>query len=661
MDTSWPSTADGSPDSIRPMTFGRLGVAAGHALDWLVLLGVLGLIANTAFQGLVFLPEAGFPTRVPLAAFERMTALIGACALIRWLLLGARVLPGALLGGLSVITALGLLAVATTTDLFGTRDAVLFLASAVVVALAVMIAATDGLKTRAFLAGLVLVSLGESIIGLGQYAGGVATPVYWLSRAFAGAIRTRIHGTLGNPNVLASFLLIGIGATALLAVDLTGRKRLFLLAAVCVEVAALALTYSRGGYAGLGAFAILGAALLWPVRRRAWPTLLTIAAITVVAALALPSVGLRAGSVTLDEGDTAQSRLFIWRTAIRMWDAHRLWGTGLGSFNAAYSPYRPPGVMTTYAALRVPGSAHNDYLQLIAEIGLAGAGLIVFAVAWGVWRAARRYRTGSDTDRIWLGAWAASIGGIGVVSLANSTISVIPSAIMIAALTAAVAAHESLDHPRLRFHKRLLSLPLAAALIGIPPLLSPLVQSSAYREEAVHDVRAGRYADAVDAFRRAAAVDPLNGDVLPYFGDLLADLYLRRIDTSMGPWQAARAEAAMLYDQAQRVSPWDGYPRAALGRLRRAEGRYADAVAAFRDAIALDPYSPRYRLWLGETFAEMGDRRWAAEQLREAVRLYPIEMLVIERHEGHSAWYGRDQADLAQAHRLLSRVGAMPP
>lgn len=643
------------------MTVRRLRAAAGHVLDWLVLLGVLGLIANTAFQGLVFLPETGFPSRVPLAAFERMTALVGAGALVRWLVLGGRVLPGALLWGLSAVTALGVLALATSTDLYGTRDAVLFLASVVVVALTVMIAATDGVKTRVFLVGLLLVSLGESIIGLAQYAGGVATPVYWLSRAFAGAIRTRIHGTLANPNVLAGFLLIGIGATALLAVDLAGRRRLFLLAALCVEIAALALTYSRGGYAGLAAFAILGAALLWPVRRRAWPVWLTIAVIAAAAALALPSVGLRAGSVTLDEGDTAQSRLFIWRTAIRMWETHRLWGTGLGSFNAAYPPFRPLGVMTTYAALRIPGSAHNDYLQVIAETGLAGAGLIVFAMAWGVWRAARRYRAGGDGDRIWLGTWAASIGGVGVVSLANSTITVIPSAVMVAALTAAVAAHVTLEHPPLRFDKRLLSLPLAAALIAIPPLLSPLMQSSAYREEAGRDVRAGRYADAVEAFRRAAAADPLNGDLLPYFGDLMADLYLRRIDTSLGPWQAARAEAAALYEQAERVSPWDGYPRAALGRLRRAEGWYADAVAAFQDAIALDPYSPRYRLWLGETFAEMGDRRWAAEQLREAVRLYPIEMLVIERHEGHSAWYRQDQTDLAQAHRLLSRVGAMAP
>ena len=640
----------------------RIRAAAGQGLDWLVLLGVMALVAHTALQGLVFMPAAGFvQSRLPLVAFERAAMLIGAGALARWMLCGGRVLPGAPLVGLSTVVGLALVSLLTTTYLHATRDWVFFLLSVVVLMLAVLMTSPDTTKARALLVGLAVLSTAEAIIGLGQYAGGVATPAYWLSRAFSGAIRTRVHGSFGNPNVLASFLLIGIGATTLLAVDLMGRKRLLLIAALGPQIAALALTYSRGGYAGLAAFVLSGAALLASVRRRAWPAGLAIGGLVVAAALALPSVGLRAGSVALEEGDTTQSRLFIWRTAIRVWEAHRIWGTGLGTFNAAYSPYRPPGVMTTYAALRVPGSAHNDYLQLIAEIGLVGAGLLLAAIVWGALRVARRYRAGGEGDRIWMGTWAATIVGIGVASLANSTISVIPTVTMVAVFTAAVAAHEAFGPLPLRFHKRLLSLPLAAVLVGLPTLLPPLVQTIAFHQEANREVRAGRYADAVDAFQRAAAADPLNAAILPYMGDLQADLYLRRIDSSAGPWQAARARAAELYRRAAHLNPWDGYPHAALGRLRRAEDRYAEAVEAFREAIALDPYSPRYRLWLGETLARMGNRRGAAEQLRAAVRLYPIEMLVIERHEGRSAWYGQDQADLVEAHRLLSLAGAMAP
>jgi O-antigen ligase len=500
----------------------------------------------------------------------------------------------------------------------------------------------------------------EAIIGLAQYASGAATPAYWLSRAFAGAIRTRIHGTLGNPNALANFLLIGIGVTALLAVDLTGRRRLLAIGTLAVEIAALALTYSRGGYAGLAAFALAFAFLLWPVRRRAWPVLLVTVVVAGCAALALPSVGQRAGSIGLDPEDTTQSRLFIWRTALHLWQAHAVWGTGLGTFNAAYPAYRPPGVLATYAVLRVPGSAHNDYLQLLGEVGVIGTGLVAVALAWGVWRAAGRYRRGGPTDQIWLGTWGATCAAVGATSLVDSTLSVIPNAVMLAVFAAAVAAHESLDHPPLRFWKRLLALPLAAVLGGLPPLLAPLAQAAAFDAQAHRDVKAGRYVEAVDAFQRAAAADPLNGAELPYFGDLMADLYVRRIDTPMGEWRTARARAADLYARASRLSPWDGYPHAALGRLRFAEGRYPEAAAAFREAIALDPYSPRYRFWLGATLVSAGDARGAVEHLRDAVRLYPIELLVIERHEGRSAWYAQDHADLDEARRLLGRLGDAP-
>jgi len=247
-----------------------------------------------------------------------------------------------------------------------------------------------------------------------------------------------------------------------------------------------------------------------------------------------------------------------------------------------------------------------------------------------------------------LGTWGATCAAVGVTSLVDSTLSVIPNAIMVAGFTAAVAAHASLDHPPLRFWKRLLALPLAAVLAGLLPVLVPLARASVLDAEAHRDVKAGRYADAVDAFRRAAAADPLNGETLPYFGDLMADLYLRRIDTGLGGWRTARARAEALYVRAARLSPWDGYARAALGRLRRAEGRDPEAAAAFREAVALDPYSPRYRLWLGEALLSVGDRRGAVGPLREAARLYPIELLVIERHEGHGAAYAQDQADLGR-------------
>ena len=43
--------------------------------------------------------------------------------------------------------------------------------------------------------------------------------------------------------------------------------------ALIVDVLALIVTYSRGGYVGLAVFTVVAAALSWPIRRRAWPVL----------------------------------------------------------------------------------------------------------------------------------------------------------------------------------------------------------------------------------------------------------------------------------------------------------------------------------------------------------------------------------------------------
>jgi len=194
---------------------------------------------------------------------------------------------------------------------------------------------------------------------------------------------------------------------------------------------------------------------------------------------------------------------------------------------------------------------------------------------------------------------------------------------------------------------------LAVLLLRLPPLLAPPVLATQLHDQATRAVKAGDYRLAVVTFRDALAADPLNGVVPAYFGDLLSDLYLRRVSNSMGPWQTMRGRAAELYLLAIHLSTWSAYPRAELGRLRREEGRYGDAAASLREAIKLDPYTPRYRLWLGQILLAAGDRQGAAADLREATRLYPVELLVIEHHEGQNARYAASLEQLTEAQRLL--------
>jgi len=626
-------------------------------LDWLILLGAIALLAASAARGLTFMPAAGFlANRGLLLTFEQYALMLGAAAVFRRLL-GGRALPGAPLWALGAVTALCFISLAHTTDLHATREEIFFLVSAVVLVLAVLISLTDPIKTHAFVAGIVLISVGEAIVGLTQYASGAPTPAYWLSQAFAGVIRTRVYGTLGSPNVLAGFLLLGIAGAAILAMSGPVLWRMVTVTALAVQVAALTLTYSRGGYAGLAVFGLAGAALLWPVRRRAWPVFLVIALVAGAAIARLPAVGLRAQSVAPGQEDTATSRRFIWQTSLAMWQAHRIWGTGVGTFNAAYSSHRHEGVFATYAMIGVPGSAHDDYLQIVAETGLTGASLLAVAALWGLWRARYRYILGGADERAWLGIWGAALAGIGTTSIVDENLFVVTNVMTLLALGAAVAAHVSLaERPPARLWRRLLIVPLIAVLVGLPPLLAPPVQATALHDQATREVKAGELRQAVDTFQAALAADPLNGVVPAYFGDLLADLYVRRISSSVGPWQTMRDRAAEQYLLAIRLDPWNAYPHAALGRLRRLEGRYREAADALRDAIHLDPYTPRYRLWLGEILVTSGDEAGASAQLQQALRLYPVELSVIEHHEGQNARFDASVAQMAEAQRLLTEL-----
>jgi len=90
---------------------------------------------------------------------------------------------------------------------------------------------------------------------------------------------------------------------------------------------------------------------------------------------------------TLDTG--AEGRFQIWREAWIQVSDHPLTGTGLGSFHEVYRIYQGHLPETMYTR-----HAHNDYLQLAAEIGLP-AGIGVMLMIWACWwrSALRVFRT----------------------------------------------------------------------------------------------------------------------------------------------------------------------------------------------------------------------------------------------------------------------------
>lgn len=81
---------------------------------------------------------------------------------------------------------------------------------------------------------------------------------------------------------------------------------------------------------------------------------------------------------------SAQARLMIWASAIRMANDHPVLGVGAGSFITAYGTrYRPPGATSTSLPWQ---NAHSIYFMLLGELGYPGL-FFVLAFFFLNWRA----------------------------------------------------------------------------------------------------------------------------------------------------------------------------------------------------------------------------------------------------------------------------------
>jgi O-antigen ligase len=195
-------------------------------------------------------------------------------------------------------------------------------------------------------------------------------------------------GPFVNRNHFAGFVELTLPIAFALMIFRGLRRDMFPMAGLLaiVPLGAMVLSGSRGGIISF-AFAIAVLALL--TRSRKGPDAPRLAAIAMVGFAALALVlWLGAGKAierfsTLHSGDVSLARRSnMVQSAAHIFFDHPLAGAGLGSLVAVYPKYE-----TAYDG-NVVDHVHNDYMELLAEMGLLGA-LCGIAFLWILSRDAR--------------------------------------------------------------------------------------------------------------------------------------------------------------------------------------------------------------------------------------------------------------------------------
>ena len=366
-----------------------LGIAV-----WLPAMFVVLGLATTALQFLIVAAWLG--------------CLIARPATVRELLPGQRTL----------LAALGLLLAWLSLSVLWAREVspawhelVLWLVAGGVLVVVATVTGRTGcvrLVMAAFVAGALL-SVIVGLLGFGPAE--TVVPGSLLSQSVA----HRFSGAEGNPNELATQLIVAIVFAGVLAADARRRELRLGLAAVALGLTvALAATESRGGLVAFAVALVIAPLLFW---RQRMPAVAAIGLVAIAAAgFFAASPGARDRVTEVNDGGAGRSTL--WAVAWRMAKDNAPEGVGLDNFRAVSPDYlRTPGSLRYAIQIDDPHVVHNEYLELLAETGIVGLLLLLALVGiclGAARRAARAFEAlgRHDLARI---SRAVLLAGIGVL------------------------------------------------------------------------------------------------------------------------------------------------------------------------------------------------------------------------------------------------------
>jgi putative inorganic carbon (hco3(-)) transporter len=294
------------------------------------------------------------------------------------------------------------------------------------VVLAVVDLVVDQRHAQWVLGALFVAGAAEAAYGAYQFATGTGPDAF----AVQGALRA--FGHFEQPNPFAGYLttIAPLGLMMALTAANSARYRWFAAATTTIIAVGIGLSQSRGAWLG-ALVALVCLVLTWSRTTRALvvPGAL-LAALVVALALSglLPPAVLDRVAQTIEyfgvfdvrtvevstENWAVVERMAHWQAGWYMFLAHPWIGVGAGNYAEAYGSYF---VGPWPEAL---GHAHNYYINMLAELGVIGGGLLL-VILFLVFRrlGGRLLSSESDKRAFWRALLAGCVGGLVVFCVHN--------------------------------------------------------------------------------------------------------------------------------------------------------------------------------------------------------------------------------------------------
>ena len=466
--------------------------------------------------------------------------------------------------------------------------------------------------------------------------------------------------TFVNHNHFAAYLeiLLPLSSALAVAAPLGPFRRLLVIFSSVVMATGLLLTDSRGGWLSIVSAFALGLGW-WLLRKRekkiAWNWVgVGLAAFLLAGAgflIVQPPVLDRAATLLQVSNDVSfQTRLVIWKSTLPLLKENPLLGHGLDSFVFAFPRFRAPGLY------RLIDFAHNEYLQIMVELGLVGLVLVVLSSLLVGQRMMRLVRLSQSSWKQALG-----LGGlIGLGSLALHSVGDFPwrlpaVAIHACAVMGLVTGIQFQKDPsplrvfRCSFPnsgagKTMRWAVLTALVLGFVFFsggFSSLVWADFLAKQARTFGKIRNSERAAALYREAIRWAPFRSRYQKNLGDQLIHLAKKNQGYQR---DAILKEAAQAYQAALELNPHDVWSAYGRGLAFRRLGDLKEGEHWLLSAVRWDPQNPLFLKDLAELQLILGKSSEAAQafiksaQLAKPFNFFPLEFASLDEPEHFMEW-----------------------